>query len=193
MTKTVEFEKSAIKTWLLAVLGVPILLIGADFFFEQKLIGILGDLIYGNEELPAFEPRDTIIAVLFIMVGATLAVWGLKELVFPQKVFVADDEGIHLSVSGPFRPAVLIPWEAVADIEYMVIDDEGDARPSIGIEFHDPADLPGDPWGARWVGSHALLIDTTGWSLPTFDIVDILYELRQSAPGAVADEEPESA
>ena len=115
MTETVEYEKSAIRVWLLAALGLPFLLIGADFFFEQKLIGGFGDLIYGAEELPAFEPRDTIIAVLFIIGGAAVTLWGLKELVFPRKVLVADQEGIRLTLAGPFRPAVVIPWKAVGN------------------------------------------------------------------------------
>ena len=33
MTEKVEFEKSAWRVWLLALLGVPFLLIGADLFF----------------------------------------------------------------------------------------------------------------------------------------------------------------
>ncbi|MDH3259430.1 MAG: hypothetical protein OEM81_06780 [Acidimicrobiia bacterium] len=180
MSETVEFEKSAWKVWLLALLGVPFLLIGVDFFFAQKLFGVFRDLIYGTEELPAFEPRDTIIAALFIIGGAVLTLWGLKELVFPKKVFVADHEGIRLAVNGPFRPAVLVPWELLTDVGYEVINDEGDLCPSIRVEVADRTGLPDHPWGARWVGSNELLIDTAGWSPPASDIVDSLVRLRQS-------------
>ena len=189
MTETVEFEKSAWKVWLLALLGVPFLLIGADFFFEQKLIGIFRDLIYGAEELPAFEPRDTIVAALFIVGGGALTLWGLKELVFPKKVLVADREGLRLAVAGPFRPAVLIPWDVLTDVEYQVLDDEGDPRPSIRVEVADRSGLPDQPWGARWVGVSELQIDTTGWSPPPGDIVDSLVRIRPSVDVEVADGE----
>lgn len=183
MTETVEFETSAWKVWLLAILGVPFLLIGADFFFEQKLFGWFRNLIYGAEELPAFEPRDKILAALFVVVGAALILWGLKELVFPKKVLVADDEGIRLAVAGPFRPAVLVPWGVLADVSFEVMDDEGDDRPSILIEVSDRAGLPDHPWGGRWVGERELLIDTAGWSPDAADIVELLWRLRQ--PGEV--------
>jgi hypothetical protein len=181
MTKTVEFETSAWKVWLLAILGVPFLLIGADFFFEQKLIGRFRDLVYGTEELPAIEPRDQILAALFVLVGATLILWGLKELVFPKKVFSANDQGIRLAIAGPFRPPLLVPWSRVADVSYIVLDDEGDDRPSVLLEVSDRAELPDHPWGARWVGPVELLIDTVGWSPPATDIVESLWQLRQSA------------
>jgi hypothetical protein len=180
MTEPVEFETSAWKVWLLALLGVPFLLIGADFFFQQKLIGVFRELIYGTEELPAFEPRDQIFAALFVVVGVALVVWGLKELVFPKKVFVADDQGIRLAVAGPFRPPVLVPWGALKDLSYEVIDSEGDRLPTILIEVEDWAGLPERPWGARWIGAGALLIETVGWSPPAVDIVDSLVRLRQS-------------
>ena len=187
MTETVEFETSAWKVWLLAILGVPFLLLGADFFLEQKLIGVFRNLIYGTEELPAFEPRDTVLAVLFLLVGAALILWGLKELVFPKKILVANRKGVLLAVAGPFRPPVLIPWSLISDVSYGVIDDEGDDRPSVLIEVTERAELPEHPWGARWVGSGALLVDTAGWSPPAVDIVESLWRLRQSAETETTD------
>jgi hypothetical protein len=187
MTEQVEFEHSAVRVWLLALFGVPFLLIGADFFFEQKLIGVFRDLIYGTEELPAFEPRDTILAALFLVGGVALTLWGLKELVFPKKVLVADHEGIRLSVAGPFRPPVMVPWDMLTDVEYQMIDDEGDDRPSIRVEVADRTGLPDHPWGARWIGSGELLIDTTGWSPPASDIVESLWRLRQAVEAETTD------
>ena len=180
MTEKVEFEKSAWRVWLLALLGVPLLLIGADFFFEQKLIEFARKLIYGAEELGATDPRDRIFAALFLIVGATLTLWGLKELVFPRKVLVADEEGVRLAVAGPFRPATLIPWDSLTDLEYEVVDDEGDARPSIRVEVGDRGAIPEHPWGARWVAPEVLVIDTSDWSPAASDIVDSLWRLRQS-------------
>jgi len=181
MTETVEFEKSARKVWLLSILGVPFLLLGADFFFEQKLFGVFRDFVYGTEDLPAFEPRDTIIAVIFIIGGAFLTLWGLKELVFPKKVLVADKEGLRIAVAGPFRPPVLVPWDVLSDVEYVVINDEGDLCPSIRLEMTQRTGLPDHPWGARWDGGNRLMIDATGWSPPASELVDALVRIRRSA------------
>jgi hypothetical protein len=189
MSQSVEIEKSAVRVWLLALLGVPFLLIGADLFFERKLIGVFGDLVYGGEELPAFEPRDTIIAALFIIGGAALTLWGLKELVFPKKVLVADPEGVRLAVAGPFRPAVLIRWVVLTDVKYEMIDAEGDLRPALRIKVMDRTGLPDHPWGARWVGSNELLVDAIGWTPPASGIVDSLLLLRDDAGAETADEE----
>jgi hypothetical protein len=190
MTQTVKYEKSAWRVWLVAVAGVPFLLIGADLFFEQKLVGAFGDLIYGAEELPAFEPRDTIVAALFLIGGLTLTLWGLKELVFPRKALLADREGLHLAVDGPFRPAVLIPWDALDDLEYEVIEDEGDTSPGLRLAVADWAPLPDNPWGARRASESEIVVDVTGWSPPADDIVERIWQLRQSlASGQVEVEE----
>ena len=189
MTKTVEYEKSAWRVWLLALAGVPFLLVGADLFFEQRLVGAFGDLIYGAEDLPAFEPRDTIIAALFLVGGLTLTLWGLKELVFPRKVLSADWEGIRLLVSGPFRPAALIPWETLDDIEFRVIDDGGEQSPYVRIVVADRGALPDNPWGARWANPAELFVDATGWAPPADDIVERIWQLRQSLAVRQFDEE----
>lgn len=188
MTEKIEYEKSAWKVWLLALFGVPLLLIGADFFFEQKLIEVVRKLIYGAEELGAADPRDRIFASLFIMVGAALTGWGLKELVFPRKVLVADGAGLRLAMAGPFRPATVIPWDSLTDLEYEVIDDEGDVRPVIKVTVGDQSVIPKHPWGARWVGRGVLLVDTSDWSPPASDIVDSVWRLRQSIALEPADE-----
>jgi hypothetical protein len=188
MNEKIEFEKSAWRVWLLALLGVPLLLIGADFFFEQKLIEFLRKLIYGAEELGASDPRDRILASLFIVVGAVLTLWGLKELIFPKKVLVADRAGLHLAVTGPFQRAALVPWEVLTDVEYEVIDDEGDERPVIRVEVTDRSVFPDHPWGARWTKPGAILIDATRWSPPASDVVELLWQFRKSMQVGTADE-----
>ena len=187
MNEKLEFEKSAWRVWLLALLGIPFLLIGADFFFEQKLIEFLRKLIYGAEELGASDPRDWIFASLFIIVGTVLTLWGLKELIFPKKILVADRAGLHLAVTGPFQRAALVPWDKLTDLVYEVIDDEGDARPVIKLEVTDRSIFPDHPWGARWIKPDVLLIDATGWSPPASGVVDSLWQLRQSIQVGTAD------
>lgn len=180
MTDTVKYEKSALRVWLLALLGVPLVLVGSDYFFSQRLIGRFGDLVYGTEEVPAFEPRDTILAILFIIVGLALIIWGLRELVFPSKVFVADEEGIRVAAAGPFRRPTLIPWASLIDVEYESITDDGRIRPGVRVKVADRTNLPDHPWGARWVGPTDLMIDATGWSPPADGLVEAVWQVRQT-------------
>lgn len=181
MNDAVEVERSAVRTWLLALLGIPFMLLGADMFLQQKLIGRLGEWIYGAEPLPAFENRDRVLAALMLVVGACLTLWGLKELLVPRKVLVGDETGIRAALAGPFRRAVAIPWSDVVDVRHGVAGEEGDRRPVLDIEVTDPSRLPFQLWGARWSGAE-IVIDATGWSPAADEVAASLSRLRGSHP-----------
>ena len=179
MIKTVEVQRSAVRTWLLALLGIPFMLLGADVFLQQKLIGRLGEWIYGSEELPAFDGRDKVLAALLLVVGAMLTLWGLKELILPRKVLTGDQAGISAALSGPFRPAVEIPWTEIVDIRSRTGGDDGEHVPVLSIELSEPSRVPEQLWGARWSGGE-IVIDAKGWSPPVDDVVRALWRLRES-------------
>ncbi len=84
---------------------------------------------------------------------------------------------------------MLVPWSEIADVSYIVLDDEGEDRPAVLLEVTDRATLPDHPWGARWISQGELLIDTAGWSPPPADIVESLWQLRQSVEIETGDEE----
>lgn len=179
MRRPVQVERSAVRMWLVALLGIPFVVLGADLFLEQRLLGALGDLIYGTEELPAFEPRDQILAALFLIGGATLTLWGLKELVAPKKILTGDEEGVRLAVAGPFRPAVALPWDSIEDMRYEARTKDGQIVPTVVFDMAEESSLPERPWGARWVGGRQLSMDGDSWSLHPEEVVHSLWRLRE--------------
>jgi hypothetical protein len=93
-----------------------------------------------------------------------IVLWGLKELFVPTKVIECRDEGLALKLSGPFRPASLIPWGEIDDVSGGQMDDEGDVVPLLLLGVLSREELPTNPWGARWVKEDQLGILAEDWS-----------------------------
>jgi len=177
-----EVERSALKVWLLALLGVPFVLLGLDLLTEQRFISGFGKLIYGAEQIPAFEPRDKIFAIVAIAAGLILVVWGLRDLIVPRKLIVADASGLRMALGGPLRRSIEIPWSDVGDIRAEMADEDGEVLPVLIVEFNDPSRLPTDPWAARWVNPTTLMIESAGWSLGTQSVAAALWKIKESVP-----------
>ncbi len=122
------------------------------------------------EDLQLLEPRDVIFAWVMFLFGALLVVWGLKELFVPTKVIECRDRGLAVKLTGPFRGPSLIPWSNIQDVGGADIDDDGDLIPLLVISVFDRADLPGNPWGARWVSHHELGIMAQDWDEDPQDV-----------------------
>ncbi len=180
--KRLEVERSALKVWLVALLGVPFVLLGLDLLTEQRFINGFGTLIYGAEQIPAFEPRDRIFAIVAVAAGVVLVAWGLRDLVVPRKLIVADDSGMRLALGGPLHRAVSVPWDDVGDIRAEMTDEDGEVLPVVVMEFTDPGSLPTDPWAARWINPTTLMIETSGWSLTADTVAARLWEIREAIP-----------
>jgi hypothetical protein len=179
--KRVEVIRSALRVWLLSLAGIVFALIGLDVLSSGKFVSVFGGLIYGTEQVPAFEPRDRIFALLAVVGGLVLIVWGLRDLVAPRKLVSAGEEGLRLAVGGPLTKATLVPWSEVGDISPEVVDDDGQQLRALLVQFEDPARLPSDPWSARWVGSHTLMIEAINWSRPVEEVATDLLALREAA------------
>lgn len=177
-----EVERSAIRVWLLALLGVPFVLLGVDLLTEQRFINAFGALVYGAEQIPAFEPRDKIFAIVAVLAGLVLVIWGLRDLVLPRKLIVADDVGLRIALAGPLRRAVSIPWKDVGEIRAEMTDEGGELLPVLIVEFSDPRRLPIDPWAARWVSPTTLMIESSGWALGADKVAAELKTIRESIP-----------
>ncbi|NOY55092.1 MAG: hypothetical protein GXP34_03810 [Actinobacteria bacterium] len=177
-----EVERSALRVWLLSLLGVPFILLGLDLLTEQRFINAFGALVYGAEQIPAFEPRDKIFAIVSVLAGLVLVIWGLRDLVLPRKLVVADGAGLRIALAGPLRRAVSIPWDEVGDIRAEMADEGGEMLPVLVVEFSDPDRLPTDPWAARWVGPTTLMIESAGWSLSAESVAATLNKIRESIP-----------
>lgn len=156
-------RRSALKMWLMAMGGIPLLVISLDVLTERRITRWLTDLIFRPEDVQIYEPRDVIFAWVMFLFGALLVVWGLKELFVPTKVIECRDEGLAIQINGPFRRPCLIPWNNIRDVGATDVDDEGDLVPLLVVSVFDREGLPRNPWGARWVTENELGILAQDW------------------------------
>ena len=162
---TIVVQRSAVRMWLLAMGGIPLLVIAVDVLTSRRITNWLRELIFTPQDTQIYEPRDVIWAWALLFFSAFLVVWGLKELFLPTKVIEARDEGLAVRLRGPFRKPDLIPWGSIVDIGPGEIVDEGDVLLLLQIELVGRGDLPDHPWGARWVEARTLGLLAEDWSV----------------------------
>lgn len=160
----VVVRRSAMRMWLLALGGIPLLVISLDVLTQRRITRWLTDLLFRPEDVQIYEPRDVIFAWVMFLFGALLVTWGLKELFVPTKVVECHDEGLLVKLKGPFRPSSMIPWSNIRDVGGADIDDEGDSIPLLVISVFNRDHLPDYPWGARWVAEQELGILAQDWA-----------------------------
>ncbi len=169
--------RSALRMWLVALAGVPFVVFGADFLARRRIMQWLLDLIYADKSPDAFEARDTLWAILFLLAGITLIVFGLKELLFPRPVLSADETTTRWALRGPFRPLVEIPWSAIRGWSAMTVDDSGVTLPVLALEIADRTGIPDNPWSARWSEESTLIVLTEDWEQSAEVVAGALREL----------------
>ncbi|HEX6302329.1 MAG TPA: hypothetical protein VF148_17900 [Acidimicrobiia bacterium] len=160
---TVVVRRSALKMWLMAMGGIPLLVISLDVLTARRITRWLTDLMFRPEDVQIFEPRDVIFAWVMFVFGAMAVIWGLKELFLPTKVVECREQGLAVRINGPFRGPSVIPWKDIQDVGGADIDDEGDLIPLLIISVFSRENLPDNPWGARWVAERELGIMAQDW------------------------------
>lgn len=160
---TVVVRRSALKMWLMAMAGIPLLIISLDVLTERRITRWLTDLIFRPEDVQIYEPRDVIFAWVMFLFSAFLVLWGLRELFVPTKVVECREEGLVLKINGPFRAPSVIAWDNIKDVGGADIDDDGDIVPLFVIGVFDREGLPDNPWGARWVEDRELGLLAEDW------------------------------
>jgi len=156
-------RRSALKMWLMAMGGIPLLIISLDVLTERRITRWLTDLIFRPEDVQIYEPRDVIYAWAMLLFGGFLVIWGLKELFLPTKVVECRDDGLAVRINGPLRGPSLIPWNNIRDVGGAEIDDEGDMVPLLVVSVFGRENLPDNPWGARWVEERELGVMAQDW------------------------------
>lgn len=169
---TVVVRRSAVKMWLMAIGGIPLLIISLDVLTERQITRWLTDMIFRPEDVQIFEPRDVIFAWAMLLFSLFLVLWGLRELFVPTKVVECLDEGLALRINGPFRPASVIPWSNIKDVGGADIEDEGDRVPLFVVGVFSRDDLPENPWGARWVSEEELGLLAEDWGQDPQDVAE---------------------
>ena len=174
-------RRSALKMWLMAMGGIPLLIISLDVLTNRRITNWLREIIFRPEDTQIYEPRDVIWAWAMALFAAFIVLWGLKELFLPTKVVEATDRGLSLKLRGPFRPATLGPWDLIDDVRGAEIEDDGDMIAMLSIRLLGRADLPDNPWGARWVGERELALLAEDWSEPPQEIADQIIRFAVDA------------
>jgi hypothetical protein len=167
--------------WLLAIGGIPLLVIAVDVLTSRRITNWLRELIFTPEDTQIYEPRDVIWAWAILLFAVFIVFWGLKELFRPTKVLEAKDDGLHVRMRGPFRPADLIPWRNITDIGAGEITDEGDVLLLLRISLVERGDLPDHPWGARWLEPKVLGLLAEDWATPPSKVAEQIGEFAVSA------------
>lgn len=156
-------KRSALRMWLIALGGIPLLVIALDVLTNRRITDKLRELLFRPESTQIFEPRDVIWAWVMLAFAIFVIVWGLKELFAPTKVIECRPEGLAMRLRGPIKPPNVVPWPLVIDVDRYEMEDDGRRFPYLLLEFVGNHDLPEDPWGARWVGERRLAILAEDW------------------------------
>jgi hypothetical protein len=177
----VVVQRSAIRMWLLAIGGIPILVISVDVLTNRRITNWLREIVFNPNDTQIYEPRDVIWAWAMLLFSGFLVLWGLKELFVPTKVIEGREDGLAVRLRGPFVKPDVIPWGWVVGIEAGEILDEGDVLILLRIKLVTRGDLPEHPWGARWVETRVLGILAQDWSTPAARVADELSKYSVDA------------
>lgn len=178
---TLVVRRSALKMWLMAMGGIPLLIISLDVLTNRRITNWLRELIFRPEDTQIYEPRDVIWAWAMLLFAGFIVLWGLKELFLPTKVIECTDQGLSLKITGPFRPPATIAWELVDDVRGMDVEDEDDRVAMLAVRVLDPKELPANPWGARWIGERELAILAEDWQEHPQEIADQIVDYAVDA------------
>ncbi|HSM45359.1 MAG TPA: hypothetical protein VK969_10125 [Acidimicrobiia bacterium] len=182
---TVAVRRSALKMWLMAMGGIPLLVISIDVLTQRRITRWLTDIVFEPEDVQIFEPRDVIFAWAMLLFGALFVIWGLKELFVPTKVVECTEDGLAIRLNGPHRGPSLIPWDNIRDVGGADIDDDGDMIPLLILTVFDRSELPNNPWGARWVTELELGIMAQDFDDDPHAIAELIaeYAVDRATPG----------
>jgi hypothetical protein len=169
---TVVVQRSAVKMWLLAIGGIPLLVIAVDVLTSRRITNWLRELLFTPENTQIYEPRDVIWAWAILLFAAFIVIWGLKELFKPTKVLEAQNEGLLVRLRGPFRRPDLLPWRDITDIGADEITDEGDVLLLLRVTLTQRGVLPAHPWGARWLEPKVLGLLADDWATPPAKVAE---------------------
>jgi hypothetical protein len=177
----VVVTRSAVRMWLLAIGGIPLLVIAVDVLTARRITDWLRELIFTPESTQIYEPRDVIWAWAILLFAAFIVLWGLKELFRPTKVIEATEEGLLVRLRGPLRKPDLIAWADIIDVEPGEVTDEGDILLVLRISLVTRGGLPDHPWGARWLEPRVLGLLAQDWATPPAQVADQIGEYAVAA------------
>jgi hypothetical protein len=177
----IRVSRSALRMWLIALAGVPLVTIGIDVLMRRRLFAAFGSLVFTGDP-PVVEPRDVIWAVVLLLLGLTFVALGLRGLLISTPVVMADAQGLHLQLGHPLSRLVTIPWEEVDDIGAEDLNDDGSVIPVMWVRVAHPDQLPANPWGARWIEPDTLAVMAADWERTPRAVAEAAAEIAVTVP-----------
>ena len=182
----VEVRRRPWRGWYMATIGVVMVLHGGGVLFGWYPTVQILELIYPGREAPGFESRDVAWAATFLFVGVLLLVLDAGRLVVRRPVIRASEDGILLTVGGPFTRPAPVPWGRVSEISVGEDANEFGSSPSLLLRVDDPDLLRSEPWGARW-NDGVLSVPAEEWDRQVEEVAVMLVEARESYVSDVED------
>lgn len=173
---SVVVKRSAVRMWLLAIAGIPLLVVSLDVLTNRRITDWLRELIFTPENTQIYEPRDVIWAWALALFAGFLVLWGLRELFVPTRLIESADRGIWLRVGGPFRGAALVPWEEITAIRAGYLEDDDSRAEVLILAMTDPSRVVDNPWGARWIAPDQLAILAEDWGKDVSAVAQLLTD-----------------
>ena len=177
----VVVRRSAWRMWLTSLVATPLIVLAVDVLTQRRITNGLRDLLFRPDDTQLFEFRDVVWAWVILISAGAVAIWALRELIVPTKVVAADEAGVRLQVSAPFRKPLFVAWSDVEDIGSATVDDEGEAFPVLWLRLGDiDVGLP-EPWSARWMDDRTLALMASDWDVDPIDVARQLTDLAVEA------------
>lgn len=177
----IRVSRSGIRMWLIALAGVPMIVIGVDVILRRRIFGLFSSLVFTGDP-PLVEPRDVIWAVALLILGLIFIGFGLRELLLPRPVVLANAAGLHLHLGHPLSRPVTIPWAEIDDIGAEDLDDDGSVIPVMWVRVSNPEHLPANPWGARWIERDTLALMAADWERDPRYVAEAAADVAVNAP-----------
>ncbi len=168
-------HRSTLRTWLISLAAIPAVILGVDVLWRRRIVQWATDLIFDSDP-QTLETRDEIWAWALLVVGGAVIVWGLKELFFPSPLVRTDDDGVHLKMGGPLRPATMLPWSSLYDVDAGTLEDDEEEMEVLIVEVKDPTLLPDNPWAGRRVEQRTVALYTAEWDTTADEVARAIAE-----------------
>lgn len=162
-------HRSTLRTWLISLAAIPAVVVGVDILWRQRIIGWVTDLVFESDP-QTLDTRDHIWAWALVVVGGAVVTWGLKELFFPAPLLRTDGEGVHIRMSGPFRPPTTLPWFSLHDVDAGTLEDDDETMEVLIVEVKEAGILPDNPWGGRRFDDRTVALFTAEWDTRTDEV-----------------------
>jgi hypothetical protein len=163
--------------WVTSLVATPLIVLAVDVLTQRRITNSLRDVLFRPDDTQLFEFRDVLWAWVILLAAGSLALWALRELIVPTKVIEADEAGVRLQITAPFRKPLFIAWGDIEDIGSATVDDEGDVLPVLWFLLGDiDVGLP-EPWSARWMNERTIALLASDWDIDPIEAARLLADL----------------